>query len=100
VSAFAIAGAVPLAGALTGAPGMPLAVCPGGEDLDVFTGHCLPGLVPNSPGCPPGVHGSVCGGTVDNPAGPIGGVAQPTMPAPPPMSGPAETLEEVSTPGY
>ncbi|MGV0837121.1 hypothetical protein [Mycolicibacterium thermoresistibile] len=92
-----MAGAAPLTTALTETPAH-LAVCPAGEQVDTFTAQCVPALVPNSPSCPPGVHGSICEGSVQSPSGPIGGVNRPQMPVLPPESGPAQQLEEVSTP--
>lgn len=94
-----MAGAAPLTVSLTVSP-THLAVCPAGEEVDTFTGRCVPALVPNSPGCPPGVHGAICEGSLQTPRGPIGGINRPQMPAPPPLSGPGPELAEVSTPDY
>ncbi|BBX00821.1 hypothetical protein BST36_00200 [Mycolicibacterium moriokaense] len=65
---LAIAGAfaaAPLVAAVVLAhPGEPASVaqCAAGEESDVYTGQCVPYLVPNSPagGCPAGVSGAEC----------------------------------------
>lgn len=128
VGGFAIAAAGPVVGTTLAAPAEPpshVANCPTGEEQDLYTNHCVPYMVPNSPGsaatptsasdsahesapsdaattgaspslCPPGVSGSECGG-------PTGGQAsspQPNMPAPVPPQEPEQQLAEVETPDY
>jgi hypothetical protein len=72
--------------------------CAHGEDSDLYTGACVPYLVPNSHGasnsaCPPGVSGAECGGST-------GGNFGPHMPAPVPPSPEEQELADVVTPGY
>lgn len=105
---FAVVAAAPVAGAAVWMPLSPpaqLANCPTGEDQDLYTGHCVPYMVPNSsagaavPGdtqCPPGVSGSECGSSTGNELG----SPQPQMPAPVPPQEPEQELAEVATPGY
>lgn len=75
-------------------PSTALAACPNGEDNDTYSGNCVPYLVPNSPSsntlCPPGVSGSECGSPDVQ--------ATPTAPVAP--TGPAQGLEDVSTPDF
>jgi hypothetical protein len=94
----AIAAAPLVAAALLAPATIPttLAECPAGDDLDPFTGRCVPYIVPNSPatGCPAGVGGSEC--NVQNQP-----ISQgPNMPAPVPPQQPEQELAEVVTPGY
>lgn len=73
-----------------------VAECTAGDDLDPFTGRCVPYIVPSSPatGCPAGVGGSEC--NVQNQP-----ISQgPNMPAPVPPQQPEQELAEVVTPGY
>jgi hypothetical protein len=106
--AFALAAAAPLVAVTTSMPSGPpsqLAACATGEDEDLYSGHCVPYLVPNSPAgvtvpgtaqCPPGVNGQECTSSttteLDSP--------QPQMPAPVPPQEPEQELAEVVTPGY
>ncbi len=98
---LAIAGAfvaAPLIAAVILAhPGQPasLAQCAPGEDGDLYTGQCVPYLVPNSPasGCPAGVSGAECN------------VQSQPVSHPPDVRGdqpaePEQSLLEVSTPDY
>ena len=70
--------------------------CANGEEGDLYTGACVPYLVPNTPGassgCPPGVSGAEC----------TGQAAAPPPPAPTPFqpSPELQELEDVATPGY
>ena len=57
--------------------------CSTGEEGDLYTGSCVPYLVPNSPNMGTAI-----------------GVPQPGMPGPLPPSQTAEDLEEAVTPGY
>lgn len=97
--AFAAVAAAPLVAAVLLAPSsqpMQLAQCAPGEDGDLYTGHCVPYLVPNTPatGCPAGVSGAECG--VQNQP-----VSQgPNTPAGDAPQQPEQQLAEVSTPGY
>jgi hypothetical protein len=73
--------------------------CSNGEEGDLFTGSCVPYLVPNTHAtsnnmCPAGVSGSECGG----PTGQVG--PAPHMPAPMPPSQEEQDLADVVTPGY
>jgi hypothetical protein len=97
---FAVAAAAPLIAAFVSAsPGLPthLAACQVGEDSDLYTGACVPYLVPNTPGtaannaCPAGVSGAECTGVSGSQASP---------PGPPPPSPELQELEDVATPGY
>ena len=97
---FAVAAAAPMIAAFVSAsPGLPthLAACPVGEDSDLYSGACVPYLVPNTPGsaansaCPPGVSGAECVGSTGNLASP---------PPPPPPSPELQELEDIATPGY
>jgi hypothetical protein len=101
---FTATAVTPLVAAVLYAPStLPthLGQCATGEDSDLYTGHCVPYLVPNSPagnstasGCPAGVSGAEC--TVQSQ--PISG--GPNMPAPVPPQEPEQELAEVATPGY
>ena len=98
---FAAAAAAPLVTAVLSAPwGLPtaLADCATGEEGDLYTGNCVPYLVPNSPAsasaCPPGVGGAQCS-IQDQPIS-----SGPSMPAPPPPQEPEQELAEIATPGY
>ena len=97
---FAVATATPVIAAFIAvSPGQPaqLAACPVGEDSDLYTGSCVPYLVPNTPAaagnnaCPPGVTGAECTGTSGNAA---------TPPGKPSQSPELQELENVATPGY
>lgn len=97
--AFALATAAPILAAVVAtspsAPGR-LAACPPGEDSDLYSGTCVPYLVPNTTSpvnnaCPPGVGGAECTGSTGNLAPPH---------APPPASPELQELEDVVTPGY
>jgi hypothetical protein len=96
---FAAVAAAPLIAAVVLTPSsqhMQLAQCAPGEDGDLYTGHCVPYLVPNTPasGCPAGVSGAECGGQ-NQP------VAQgPNTPAGDAPQQPEQQLADVSTPGY
>jgi hypothetical protein len=105
---FVLAAVAPVVGVVLSLPSIPpsqLANCPIGEEEDVYVGHCVPYLVPNSPAgaavpansaCPPGVSGAECGGSTGNQVGsPV-----PRMPAPVPPQEPEQELAEVVTPGY
>lgn len=100
---IAAAVAAPLVAAVLTAPaGLPayLADCATGEEGDLYTGNCVPYLVPNSPAsaspsaCPPGVGGAQCS-IQDQPIS-----SGPSMPAPPPPQEPEQELAEIATPGY
>ncbi|KUH93702.1 hypothetical protein AU189_15770 [Mycolicibacterium acapulense] len=96
---FAIAAAAPVTAVIvTASPGLPsqLAACPAGEDSDLYSGTCVPYLVPNTASpvnnaCPPGVSGAECTGSTGN-----------LVPrhAPPGPSPELQELEDVVTPGY
>ncbi|MEO3757836.1 hypothetical protein ABGB19_06045 [Mycobacterium sp. B14F4] len=96
---FAIATAAPMmAAVVAAAPGVPtqLAACPVGEDSDLYSGTCVPYLVPNTASavnnaCPPGVSGAECTGSTGN---------QAPAPTPPPPSPELQELEDIATPGY
>jgi hypothetical protein len=111
---FAVAVAAPTVAVVAAAPAevpAQLANCPGGEEVDTFTGPCVPFLVPNStsgeaspasatgttPGgstlCPPGVSGAEC--TTSS-----GDEAQPQMQAPAQGQSPEQQLVDVNTPDY
>lgn len=71
--------------------------CANGEDGDLYTGTCVPYLVPNSPGangaaCPTGVTGAECGGQSTLPA--------PATPTPFQPSPEVQEFEDIATPGY
>ncbi|MCV7283073.1 hypothetical protein H7J88_25910 [Mycolicibacterium flavescens] len=71
--------------------------CSTGEEGDLYTGACVPYLVPNTPGasnvaCPTGVSGAEC----TAPAQP----AAPATPKPFQPSPEEQELEAVSTPDY
>lgn len=71
--------------------------CSTGEEGDLYTGVCVPYLVPNTPGtgnaaCPAGVSGAEC----TAPAQP----AAPATPTPFQPSPEEQELEDVSTPDY
>ncbi len=112
---FAMVVAAPTAAVLAAPPDLParLADCPSGEEGDVYSGTCVPYLVPNSPStpspapadvtvppgapCPPGVSGAEC--TTDT----SGDQASPTQaqtPGPAQGQGPEQQLEDVNTPDY
>ncbi|MGE2719257.1 hypothetical protein [Mycolicibacterium celeriflavum] len=96
---FALAAAAPmLATVMAASPAVPgqLAACPSGEDSDLYSGTCVPYLVPNTASpvnnaCPPGVSGAECTGSTGN--------LVPPHPAPP-KSPELQELENVVTPGY
>lgn len=96
---FVIATAAPVIAAfVAAAPGLPspLAACPPGEDSDLYSGTCVPYLVPNTAtavnnACPPGVSGAECTGSTGNLVPPH---------APPGPSPELQELEDVVTPGY
>ena len=73
-----------------------LAQCAPGEDGDLYTGQCVPYLVPNTPasGCPAGVSGAEC--NVSNQ--PVS--QRPETPAGDVPQQPEQQLAEVSTPDY
>ncbi|KUI40773.1 hypothetical protein AU198_15555 [Mycobacterium sp. GA-1199] len=98
--AFAVAvAAAPLTAAVVATSPSPpgqLAACPPGEDSDLYSGHCVPYLVPNTASavnnaCPPGVSGAECTGSTGNQVPPH---------APPGPSPELQELEDVVTPGY
>jgi hypothetical protein len=68
--------------------------CAAGEDIDTYTGTCVPYLVPSSPTssnlCPAGVSGTECSS------------AQAPAAAAPPVAQqqPEQSLKDVSTPDY
>lgn len=96
---FAIATAAPMTVLFVAAsPGLAsqLASCPAGEDSDLYSGTCVPYLVPNTASpvnnaCPPGVSGAECTGSTGNLVPPH---------SPPPASPELQELEDVVTPGY
>jgi hypothetical protein len=49
LSVAALAAPAVAAFATSGAQAPMIAACPGGESADVYTGNCIPDLVPNSP---------------------------------------------------
>jgi hypothetical protein len=81
--AFALAVTVPSLAATLISPAEPSAQppCVSGEEGDLFTGTCVPYMVPNS------------GSTAI-------GVPQPGMPGPLPASPEEQELADVATPGY
>ncbi|MGV0604503.1 hypothetical protein [Mycolicibacterium sp. XJ1904] len=96
---FAVATMAPmLAAVIATSPSVPshLAACPAGEDSDLYSGTCVPYLVPNTASavnnaCPPGVSGAECTGSTGNQVPPH------------PQPGPSpelQELEDVVTPGY
>lgn len=108
---FAAAAALPAIGFAVAVPSnapSQFAYCPPGEETDLYSTHCIPYVVPNSPDsatgtsaassdlCPPGVSGAECtpstGGELGSP--------QPAMPAPVPPQQPEQQLAEVVTPDY
>lgn len=96
---FALAAVAPIFAAVVAtSPSVPsqLAACPAGEDSDLYSGTCVPYLVPNTASpvnnaCPPGVSGAECTGSTGN--------LVPPHPAPGP-SPELQELEDVVTPGY
>jgi hypothetical protein len=100
MGAFTVAAAVPAIAPVVFAPADLSAQsgCANGEDGDLYTGACVPYLVPNTHGasnsaCPPGVSGAECGG-------PTGLQTGPHMPAPVPPSPEEQELADIVTPGY
>ena len=96
---FALATAAPIvAAAVATSPSSPseLATCPAGEESDLYSGTCVPYLVPSTASpvnnaCPPGVSGAECTGSTGNLVPPH---------APPSPSPELQELEDVVTPGY
>ncbi len=96
---FVLATVAPiLAAVVATSPSVPsqLAACPAGEDSDLYSGTCVPYLVPNTASpvnnaCPPGVSGAECTGSTGNLVPPH------ASPGPSPE---LQELEDVVTPGY
>ncbi|MGV0849842.1 hypothetical protein [Mycolicibacterium phlei] len=74
--------------------------CSTGEEGDLYTGHCVPYLVPNTPdtagtsanACPEGVSGAECA--------PPASVSTPPTPTPFQPTPELQELEDVNTPDY
>jgi hypothetical protein len=95
ISGAVIAGVAPAALPLPGLVSQQSG-CASGEDSDLYTGACVPYLVPNTPAgaCPPGVSGAECPGSSSGQAVP------PPTPTPFQPSPELQELEDIATPGY